>query len=141
MRLPTLLPSLAMAALAMTSLATGPTEAAAVPDLRGRWTGSLHTLQGSCPDVRPSTLVIDRDHLSFAPADGVLVLHGRRGGDRARLHAQLSLPGMNHKPVPMVFEGHPDGDAIAGLYGTPTCRAEIRLQRPEDHPLRRALGR
>ena len=134
MRLPILLLSLATASAAMIR------PAAASPDLLGRWTGSLHTLQGSCPDLHSSTLVIDRSHVSFTPADGVLVLHGRRGSDPARLHAQLSLPGVNHKPVPMVFEGHPDGDAIKGLYGTPTCRAEIRLERPEDHPLRRAFG-
>lgn len=134
MRLPLLLVT---AAILVAGIA-GPSSAA--PDLRGRWIGSLHTVQGSCPDRRPSTLVIDRDHLSFTPEDGVLVLMGKRGKDRARLHAQLSLPGMDHKPVAMVFEGHPDGDAIVGLYGTPACRAQIRLARPEDHPLRRALG-
>ncbi len=135
MRLPILLLSLAIASLG----ASGTQVAAA--DLRGRWTGSLHTLQGNCPDQHGSTLMIDRDHVSFAPADGVLVLQGRRRRDPGHLHAQLDLPGINHKPVPMVFEGHPDGDAIIGLYGTPTCRAEIRLERPEDHPLRRAFGR
>lgn len=125
--------------LATASLGIARAEAA-TPDLGGRWIGSLHTLQGHCPE-RPSTLVVDQDHVSFAPADGVLVLQGRRGHDRTRLHAQLSLPGMDHKPVPMVFEAHPDGDAISGLYGTPTCRAEIRLRHPEDHPLQRLLGR
>ncbi len=134
MRLP-LLVSIAVSGLGAT------TAAVAAPDLIGRWTGSLHTLQGVCPEQRSSTLVVDRRHLSFAPADGALVLHGRRGTDPARLHAQLSLPGVDHKPVPMVFEGHPDGDAIVGLYGTPTCRAKIRLTRPEDRPLQRALGR
>ena len=135
MRLPFLLVSIAVSA----SVAN--TAAIAAPDLIGRWTGSLHTLQGVCPEQRSSTLVIDRKHLSFAPADGALVLHGRRSADPSHLHAQLSLPGVDHKPVPMVFEGHPDGDAIAGLYGTPTCRAKIRLERPEDRPLQRALGR
>ena len=135
MRLPTLLLSLVTAGLATSGTVV------AAPDLRGRWTGSLHTVQGSCPDHHSSTLMVDRDHVSFAPADGVLVLQGRRSRDPGHLHAQLDLPGINHKPVPMVFEGHPDGDAITGLYGTPTCRAEIRLERPEDHPLQRALGR
>ncbi len=135
MRLPFLLVSVAVSGMTVTAAATG------APDLVGRWTGSLHTLQGLCPEQGRSTLLIDRKHLSFAPADGALVLHGRRGTDPSRLHAQLSLPGVDHKPVPMVFEGHPDGDAIAGLYGTPTCRATIRLQRPQDRPLQRALGR
>ncbi len=135
MRLPILLVSLALCGL------TSTVAARAAPDLVGRWTGRLHPLQGVCPQQRGSTLVIDRKRLSFAPADGALVLHGRRGDDPARLHAQLSLPGVDHKPVPMVFEGHPEGDAIAGLYGTPTCRAEIRLERPQDRPLQRALGR
>lgn len=115
--------------------------ARAAPDLGGQWTGTLHTLQGKCPDQSRSTLIVDHDHLSFAPADGVLVLHGKRGPDRGRLHAQLSLPGFDHKPVAMVFEGHAEGHAIAGMYGTPTCRASIRLEHPEDHPLQRALGR
>ncbi len=135
MRLPLLLIILACTGLA------APDAAAAPPDLRGRWTGSLHTVQGSCPDFRPSTLVIDRDHVSFIPADGVLVLRGKRGSDPARLHARLNLPGMDHKPVPMVFEAHPQGNALVGQYGTPTCRADIRLERPEDRPLQRALGR
>ena len=103
---------------------------AASPDLLGRWTGTLHTLQGACPDAAPSTLIVGAAQVSFAPADGVLVLRGARGRDRGKLHAQLSLPGIDHKPVPMVFEGHPDGRTIAGLYGTPSCRAEIRLKRP-----------
>src|ERR1700712_840165 len=135
MRLPLLLITVATASLAMVQAA------AAAPDLRGRWIGRLHTLQGSCPEQRPSTLVIDHDHVSFTPADGVLVLQGRRGHDRGRLHAQLSLPGMDHKPVAMVFEAHPDGEAISGLYGAPSGGAEIRLQRREAQPLQRALGR
>ena len=99
-------------------------------DLRGRWIGTLHTLQGACPDQQSSTLMIDGHHLSFTPADGVLVLNGARVPGQAHLHAQLRLPGADHKPFPMVFEGHPQGRAILGLYGTPTCRAEIRLHRP-----------
>ncbi|WP_428394763.1 hypothetical protein [Lichenicoccus sp.] len=99
-------------------------------DLRGHWIGTLHTLQGTCPNTRSSTLVIDGHHLSFAPADGVLILQGMRVPGQTRLHAQLELPGANHKPFPMVFEGHPQGHAIVGLYGTPACRAEIQLRRP-----------
>ncbi len=107
-----------------------PITADASPDLLGRWTGTLRTLQGTCPDTAASTLIVGTRHVTFAPADGVLVLHGTRGLDRAKLHAQLVLPGINHKSVPMVFEGHPDGRSITGLYGTPSCRAEIRLERP-----------
>ena len=107
-----------------------PRPSGAAPDLLGRWTGRLHTVQGTCPDAAPSTLVVGGASVSFAPADGALVLRGRRGHDRARLHAQLLLPGVNHKPVPMVFEGHPEGHEITGEYGTPSCRAEIRLKRP-----------
>ena len=115
--------------LILLSLLT-PCQADAVPDLLGRWTGLLHTLQGTCPDAVPSTLIVGSVHLTFAPADGVLVLHGTRRRDSSRLHAQLLLPGVNHKPVPMVFEGHPEGRSIIGMYGTPSCRAEIRLTRP-----------
>ena len=115
--------------LALALLLDG-TRIAQARDLRGQWTGTLHTLQGTCPDQQNSTLMIDGHHLSFAPADGVLVLHGIRVPGQSRLHAQLALPGVNHKPFPMVFEGHPQGRAIVGLYGTPTCRAEIRLRGP-----------
>ena len=101
MRLSTLPIVLAAAAIA------GASARAAPPDLLGRWTGTLHTMQGSCPDQASSTLVVGRKHVSFVPADGVLVLHGARSSDPAHLHAQLTLPGVDHKPVPMVFEAHP----------------------------------
>ncbi|MGI4745026.1 MAG: hypothetical protein ACRYGI_13070 [Janthinobacterium lividum] len=108
----------------------------------GEWTGTLVTEKGSCPDGTPSRLLVGRKTVSFIPAGGVLVLQGKRAADRNRLHAQQQLQDMNHKPLPMVFEGGlaQDGSHIDGTYGTPSCRAHIGLYRPADHPLERALG-
>ena len=126
---------LALAAL----LFAGPGAGAEV--LHGAWSGTLRTLQGTCPIGRPSTLVIHAGEVSFAPADGVLVLQGKVRPDGQHLHAQLQLPGINHHPVPMVFEGHAQDKAVVGVYGTPSCRAEVLLLRARDRPLQRALGR
>ena len=109
--------------------------------LRGAWSGTLHTLQGTCPSERPSTLVVHAGEISFAPGDGVLVLEGKVKPDGQHLHAQLRLPGIDHHPVPMVFEGHAQDKVIVGLFGTPGCRAEVVLLRARDRPLQRALGR
>lgn len=124
------------------SLLLGGCGGATPNDPIGEWTGTLMADKGSCPVDTPSRLLVDRETVSFIPAGGVLVLQGKRGADRNRLHAQLQLRDMNHKPLPMVFEGRlaPDGSHIDGTYGTPSCRAHIGLYRPADHPLERALG-
>ncbi len=116
--------------------------AAATPgDPVGEWAGTLATTQGTCPDRAPSRLLVSGTDISFVPAGGVLVLHGRRRPG-PRLHAQLLLTDMNRHPLPMVFEGTlaPDGSRIDGTYGTPSCRAHVALLRPENHPLQRLLG-
>ncbi len=133
MRLP-LLPLVAFATLLVAAGAR-----AAV--LHGAWSGTLRTLQGTCPIERPSTLVIHAGQVSFAPADGVLVLQGKVKPDGQHLYAQLKLPGVDHHPVPMVFEGHAQDKVVVGQYGTPSCRAEVLLLRARDRPLQRALGR
>ena len=108
----------------------------------GEWSGRLVTEQGTCPDRAPSRLLVEGRDISFIPAGGVLVLHGHRQPGAAPLHAQLSLVDMNHKPLPMVFEGRlsADGRSVEGTYGTPTCRAHATLLRPENHPIDRLLG-
>jgi len=108
----------------------------------GTWRGALVTEKGTCPTDPPSRLLVGSEDISFIPADGVLVLHGKRKPGSDTLHAQLLLADMNHKPLPMVFEGRlrADGTAIDGTYGTPVCRAHIALTRPVNHPLQRVLG-
>ncbi len=114
---------------------------AAPADPAGEWAGTLVATQGTCPDRAPSRLLVSETDVSFVPAGGVLVLHGRRRPG-PRLHAQLLLTDMNRHPLPMVFEGAlaPDGSRIDGTYGTPSCRAHVALLRPASHPLQRLLG-
>ena len=108
----------------------------------GEWAGRLVTEAGTCPGPRPARLLVGSEDVSFLPSGGVLVLHGRRKPGSEHLHAQLLLTDINHKPLPMVFEGAlaPDGTHIDGSYGTPTCRARVLLTRPAEHPITRALG-
>ncbi|WP_419728296.1 hypothetical protein [Lichenicola sp.] len=131
-----LLPLLAAASLAGCGGGSGP------PDPVGEWTGTLVTDKGTCPDQLPSRLLVGSRNISFIPSGGVLVLHGTLKPAPATLHAQLMLSDMNHKPLPMVFEGTQaaDGSRIDGTYGTPSCRAHILMVRPVEHPFERVLG-
>lgn len=105
--------------------------ASAARDPLGDWTGMLVTEQGSCPDERESTLEIRSDGMYFSPGTGTLVLRGVPDRKGRRYHAQLMRQDAKGKPFPMVFEGHPEGDAVVGTYGTPSCRAHITLTRPK----------
>lgn len=130
-------------ALSLTALlALGACAGSPSADPNGEWSGTMVTDKGRCPDRAPSRLLVDSKDISFIPAGGVLVLHGRRTDNQTRLHAQLALRDMNHKPLPMVFEGAlaADGTRIDGTYGTPSCRAHIVLAHPDSHPLQRVLG-
>ena len=106
----------------------------------GEWVGTLKTIAGTCPDTQPSDLVVSGRRITFVPGDGVLALTGKPGADPDALHAQLLGTDMNHKPLPMVFEARFADGAVAGTYGTPTCRASITMHRPTDTGLRRLLG-
>ena len=141
-RLPGRLPIVLAVALSVALSGAGGVARAEPGDAVGEWAGTLVATQGTCPDRAPSRLLVDRTEVSFIPAGGVLVLHGTRHGGASGLHAQLLLTDMNHKPLPMVFQGTlaADGLRIDGLYGTPSCRARVTLLRPERHPLQRLLG-
>jgi len=120
--LATLLAPLALAAC------TG-TPVSPAQDPTGLWTGALVTDQGKCPTERNSSLQISQKNITFTPADGSLILHGTRGTDPNKFHAELVTQDANHKPLPMVFNALPVGLAIGGTYGTPSCRAHITLTR------------
>ncbi|GBQ64408.1 hypothetical protein AA103196_0857 [Ameyamaea chiangmaiensis NBRC 103196] len=107
--------------------AAPPVDAAREPF--GDWVGTLKTDAGTCPDQISSTLQVSRTSVVFTPGDSALVLRGAHHPDGS-VHAELVLPDRNHKPLPMVFEGHPDGASFAGVFGTPTCRAHVTLTRP-----------
>ncbi|MEE8659196.1 Lipoprotein [Acetobacteraceae bacterium EV16G] len=98
-------------------------------DPRGRWSGALVTEQGQCPDGDNSLLQIEDKTIVFAPAGGSVLLRGERGKSNDVLNASFTHPDTNHKPYRMVFRGHPVGNAIGGIYATPTCRAHIVMTR------------
>ena len=106
----------------------------------GEWVGTLATTAGTCPDASPSDLVVSDREITFVPGDGVLALRGRRGDDPDALHAQLLGTDMNHKPLPMVFDGRFAEGVVSGTYGTPSCRASIKMHRPTHTRLQRLLG-
>ncbi|NHO32894.1 hypothetical protein GOB85_10090 [Acetobacter sp. LMG 1636] len=138
-------PALVAAVVLAAGMVAGTPEAWAAGDAQsdpyGLWAGRLVTDQGSCPDQQDSVLQIDPDRLAFTPGTGVLTLRGRPDKDHKRFHAQLMMTDMNHHPLPMVFEGHPDGQTITGEFGTPSCRAHVVLKRPEGHALDNFFGR
>ncbi|MDG6095141.1 hypothetical protein LOC54_08485 [Acetobacter sp. AN02] len=106
--------------------AAGPACAA---DLSGVWYGVMVTEQGQCPDAEDSVLKVSPGELTFSPGGGSIVLHGKRKKDVQTLHAQLRMQDAKGHPMPMVFEGQPEGDRITGVYGTPFCRAHIEMKR------------
>jgi len=126
---PSLLPC---AALVGFTLALGACSSPAPPskDPVGIWTGALVTDQGSCPTTSDSTLQIGTKAISFTPGDNALVLKGARGNDPHHYHAQLDMKDAQRKPYSLVFNGYPVGNAIGGIYGSPTCRAHIVMTRP-----------
>lgn len=132
--------ALTAAALVTPCLAPVPAHASAQSDPYGIWTGTLVTEQGTCPDQTESILQIAPKRLAFAPGTGTLQLHGTPVKGNARFHAQLMLQDKDKKPLPMVFEGHPDGDTITGTFGTPSCRAHITLKRPAGHAWQNFMG-
>ena len=120
--------------------ASSPALASAQDDPLGDWVGTLVTEKGACPDQKPSVLQVRSERLFFAPGTGTLVLRGVPEKDHKRFHAQLLLKDMKDRPLPMVFEGHPDGDTIVGVYGTPNCRAHIVLTRPQGSAWKNFMG-
>ncbi|QNT77371.1 hypothetical protein [Entomobacter blattae] len=100
-------------------------------EAQGIWIGTLKTEKGTCPTERPSTLVIRNDETLFIPGSGSLILKGTFSPDHPHYHAQFIAQGTNHKPFPMVFEGHFDQEKelFKGIYATPSCRANITLDR------------
>ena len=112
---------------------------AADPD--GTWVGQLRPVAGRCPTTGASDLVVSDRHVTFVPGDGVISLAGTR--DPAHpdaLHAQFLGRDMNHKLLPLVFDGRFADGAVAGTFGTPSCRATITMHRPTHTATQRLLG-
>lgn len=100
-------------------------------DNAGTWMGTLETEQGECPTHTQSSMVIKGNEILFTPGGGSLILRGTLKPGQNHYHAQLLLKGTSHHPVPMVFNATYDEETeeMHGVYGTPTCRAHIVLQR------------
>jgi hypothetical protein len=97
----------------------------------GRYAGPVAADEGNCGPVAGGThltgsLQIKGDAVLFAPDSGVLVLPGHIDA-AGHVTASMTMPGADHKPFMMVFEGDLHGDQIEGRYATPRCRATVRL--------------
>ena len=113
----------------------------AATDPAGTWVGQLQTVAGRCPTTAASDLVVSDSHVTFVPGDGVISLAGLR--DPAHpdaLHAQFLGRDMNHKLLPLVFDGSFADGAVTGTFGTPSCRASITMHRPTHTATQRLLG-
>ncbi|MBF0887504.1 MULTISPECIES: hypothetical protein [Gluconobacter] len=98
-------------------------------DPTGSWVGALVTDQGTCPTEHPSTLRIRGREILFTPADGSQVLHGTYTPGNQHYHAELAMTDLDHHPTAAVFNGYPVGQAIGGIFGSPSCRAHITMTR------------
>jgi hypothetical protein len=97
----------------------------------GRYAGAVDADEGVCGPVSGGThlvgsLQIRGDAVLFAPDGGVLILPGHVDG-AGHVSASATMPGVDHKPFLMVFEGDLHGDQLEGHYATPRCRATVRL--------------
>ncbi|CAM3014366.1 hypothetical protein AA15237_0268 [Komagataeibacter xylinus NBRC 15237] len=108
-----------------------PAAADALHDPKGLWTGQLVADKGNCTDVTrdTSTFQVGSKTLTFTPADGSVPLRGQPEKGYAHYHAETLLQQPSGAAFPMVFEAHPEGKTIVGVYGTPRCRAHIVLRR------------
>lgn len=120
---------LALASFMALTACSGSHGPAPSKDPRGRWMGALVTEQGQCPDQDDSLLQIEDEMIVFSPANGSVILKGKRGKSNDVITASLTQSDQNHKPYRMVFRGHPVGNAIGGIYATPNCRAHIVMTR------------
>ncbi len=85
-------------------------------------------LSGPAGAVMHGTLSIQGDVVLFAPETGVISLPGRIDA-AGHIVAGQTLPGADHKPFPLAFEGDRKGNGVTGVYATPRCRAEVSFSR------------
>ncbi|GBR52979.1 hypothetical protein [Gluconobacter sphaericus] len=124
MRLPALF---ALSATALLAACAGTPDPGKDPT--GSWVGALVTDQGTCPTEHPSTLRIRDKEILFTPADGAQVLRGTYKLGNQHYHAELAMTDIDHHNTALVFNGYPVGQAIGGIFGSPSCRAHITMTR------------
>ncbi len=108
------------AALAL-GLAFALTACAATPI---RYAGTLTRTSGTCTSS-PATLAVRGTAISFAPADGVLILPGTVSD--GHVTASLATQGANGHPFPMDLTGTLTPTQFTGRFRTPECRADVVL--------------
>ena len=96
-----------------------------------RYAGTVDAVEGVCGLVPGGThllgsLQIRGDSVQFAPDSGVLILPGHIDA-AGHVTASATMPGADHKPFLLAFEGDLHGDLVEGRYATPRCRAAVRL--------------
>lgn len=93
--------------------------------------GTLKPQAGTCDPPGSATLEIRNDAILFVPTDGTVILHGSVSTGGA-LHAEATLPGMDHKPYQLVFSA-PSAQigTVEGQYVTPRCTYVITLRKTQ----------
>jgi hypothetical protein len=88
--------------------------------------GALRPLSGTCDPSATAILTLRHHAVAFAPNTGTLVLRGT-ADQSGHINAELTLPGIDHKPYPLSLDATIQGDTIRGTYSTPRCRYAVAL--------------
>ncbi len=94
----------------------------------GRWVGPLTPASGTCDPASEAVLLVSPREATFAPDEGVLLLHGH-ADEHGHVVADLRTTGFNHQPYLLAFTGDLRDGHIVGTYVTPRCRATVTLTR------------
>jgi hypothetical protein len=85
----------------------------------------------ACGSATRGVLVLGEKDFTFAPNEGVVVLHGtvqHTGDDSAKLHGSYQTTGADKKPYAESFDGTLKDDAISGTWTKPGCTASVALK-------------
>jgi len=95
------------------------------------YTGTLQPQGGTCDPPALATLQVRNNAILFVPRNGTVILHGSVSAAGA-LHAEATLPGMDHKPYRLTFNApSAQTHTIEGQYLTPRCAYVITLKKTE----------
>ncbi len=91
------------------------------------FSGQTRPLAGTCDPPATAVLTVRHRAVAFAPSTGTLVLKGTEDA-AGHLSADLTLPGIDHKPYRLTLDATRQADAVVGIYITPRCRYAISLR-------------
>ncbi len=103
----------------------------AASDRELTFAGHLVPRSGTCDPASTAVLTLLHQSVVFAPNSGTLILRGSLSPD-GHLAAELTLPGIDHKPYRLVLDAAREGDAVRGSYTTPRCRYDVSLERTDN---------